>query len=124
MVELFIAGDPFFMGLISVPLLVIVALALNPFHHLFSRFAFAANQVRLNKSIRSLGLFALMFGLFSQLLGLYGALQTIRVWGTVEAEVLFQGLRVSTINSAYGALIFGLALAISMIKRRAGEVTV
>lgn len=113
MVELFIAGDPLFMGMLSIPLLVIIVLALNPYHQLLNRFDSVQEAGKRKKMIRSVGLFALMFGIFSQLLGLYGALESIRVWGEVKASMLFQGLGVSTINSGYGVIIFGLAWLIT-----------
>ena len=123
MVELFIAGDPFYMGLLSCPLLAMIVIALNPNHQLLSGFGFASDNERRKKTIRSLGLFALIFGLFCQLLGLYGAMQAIRVWGEIKAHILFEGLGVSFINSGYGAIIFGISWVLSRLNLKPAKVT-
>jgi len=116
MVELFIAGDPLFMGLLSCPLVAMMIVALNPYHQLLSGFDFANDHARRQKAIRSIGLFALIFGLFSQLLWLYGALASIRMWGQVEVEMLYNGIGICFINAGYGAIIFGLGYLLSKLE--------
>jgi len=53
-----------------------------------------------------LGLLALVFGIFGQLIGLYSAFQDIEIMGSVSADMLAGGLRVSSICTLYGMAIF------------------
>ena len=113
MVELFIQGEPFYMGLLSLVLLAMLVLATQPYHSLLPAKSFNKDRSIRNKSIRSLGLFALIFGVFLQLLGLYGALESIRDWGEVEAGLLYEGLWISAIPLFYGAIIFVIGWLLS-----------
>ena len=106
MVKLFLSGEPLFMGILTLPILVIIYLASVSLHQItFSIPRFSAQKTRL-ALIKDLGLFALVFGVFSQFLGLYGALEAIEIWGNVEAKILFEGLKVSSIPLCYGLIIF------------------
>jgi len=109
MVELFMLGEPLFMGILTLLLFMICFLALQPYHGLSLISSIPKDDITRRKSIKSLGLFTVIFGIFSQFLGLYGALQAIRVWGIVEAEMLMEGLKVSSIPLIYSLLIFALS---------------
>lgn len=56
--------------------------------------------------IKSVGLFALVFGLLGQFIGLYDALQYISEVETVSSSVLAGGIKVSSITTIYGMIIF------------------
>lgn len=56
--------------------------------------------------IKSVGLFAFMFGLFTQLLGFYGAFTAIEIWGSITPDILVTGLWTSAIPSFYGMSIW------------------
>ena len=56
--------------------------------------------------IKSVGLLALVTGLLGQLIGLYTAFQYIEAAGSVSPAMLAGGLKVSSITSLYGMLIF------------------
>ena len=62
--------------------------------------------------IKSLGLFALVVGLLGQLIGLYSAFQAIEAMGEIPPAMLAGGLKVSSITSLYGMIIFVLAYLI------------
>ena len=62
--------------------------------------------------IKSLGLLALVFGLLGQLIGLYSAFQAIETMGEVTPAMLAGGLKVSSIPSLYGMIIFVLTYLI------------
>ncbi len=55
--------------------------------------------------VRELGLFALIAGVFGQLIGLYEAFSAIEQMGTVSQSMLIGGLKVSSITTIYGMLI-------------------
>ncbi len=61
------------------------------------------NQLDLLKSV---GLFAFVFGILGQFIGLYGALQHIGQVESVSSAMLASGIRVSSITSIYGMIIF------------------
>lgn len=62
--------------------------------------------------IKSLGLLALVVGLLGQMIGLFGAFEAIVEMGEVSQAMLAGGLRVSSITSIYGMLIFIIAYLI------------
>lgn len=59
--------------------------------------------------IKELGLFALVLGVLGQFIGLYGAYEVIEQAGQISQGVLAAGLKVSSITSIYGMLIFLIA---------------
>ena len=65
----------------------------------------AKSERWLNKS-QELALFALVFGIFAQMIGLFGAFQAIEQVGEVSQALLASGLKISSYPSIYGLLIF------------------
>ena len=57
-------------------------------------------------NIKSVGLFAMITGFLGQLIGLYSAFQAIEQMGEISQAMLAGGLKVSSITSMYGMLIF------------------
>lgn len=95
MMNLFMAGGPLYMGILTLILIgVIIAAVLK------------------KSAIKELGLLALAFGFFSQLLGLYGAFEAIEAAGGVSTAMLAGGLKVSSITSLYGTMIYLISLGI------------
>ena len=63
---------------------------------------------------RSVGLFAMIFGLLGQLIGLFSAFQAIELGDVnVSPTLLAAGFKISMITTIYGALIYAIALLIS-----------
>lgn len=100
------------MGILSLPLLIILFGYTYPLHHLPLPGLGKDAAIRL-KNIRELGLFALVFGVLTQLLGLLGALESIEVWGSVTLELLLEGIRTSFIPAIYGLIIALLAVLLT-----------
>lgn len=99
MTDLFYMGGPLFMGILTIILIATVSVAI-------------INYLRLNKGLKSnitivkeIGIFGLIFGIFGQTLGLYSAFSIIKQAGTVSAEILISGLKVSSITTIYGLII-------------------
>ena len=67
MMNLFMAGGPLYMGILTLILIGVVVAA-----------------VLKKSAVKELGLLALAFGFFSQLLGLYGAFEAIEAAGGVS----------------------------------------
>lgn len=95
MMNLFMAGGPLYMGILTLILIGVVVAA-----------------VLKKPAVKELGLLALAFGFFSQLLGLYGAFEAIEAAGGVSTALLAGGLKVSSITSVYGMIIYLISLGV------------
>lgn len=63
--------------------------------------------------LKSLGLFAFVFGLLGQFIGMYGALQSIAAMQVeISPALLAGGIKVSSISSIYGMIIFVISYLI------------
>lgn len=62
---------------------------------------------KLRVSLKSTGLFALVLGVLGQSIGLYSALSAIsQMEGGISSQMLAGGIRVSSITTIYGLIIF------------------
>ena len=64
------------------------------------------------KHIKTIGSFALVTGIFGQLIGLYSAFAAIEQMGGVSPAMLMGGLKVSMITTFYGIIIYLFSLLI------------
>lgn len=107
MTDLFFAGGPLFMGILTLLLLIICAMAVYQFIQISRGNVEHETTFRHRLTyIKSLGLFSLVFGIFTQLLGLYQAFSAIEMAGDVSPAILMGGLKVSMISTMYGMIIF------------------
>ncbi len=110
MFDLFNQGGPLFMGILTLLFFGIAILFVS---------TFSANSHHIRNSrrslIKSLGLFALVFGVLGQLIGLFSAFASIEQMGSVSPNMLAGGLKVSMITTIYGVLIFLCSLVMLMI---------
>ncbi|MEM9671811.1 MAG: hypothetical protein AAF992_04405 [Bacteroidota bacterium] len=106
-IDLFYRGEALFMGILTLLLITIVMISVITAICITKNKAKNIDQVQQYFSyLKSTGLFTLIFGLFTQLLGLYGAFVAIEEWGSISSTVLSMGLWTSSIPSLYGLLIF------------------
>lgn len=103
------------MGILTLLLLVMIAIAIFFATQLAkgSVSHFTTFRYRLTY-IKSVGLFALVVGIFGQLLGLYQAFSVIEQAGSISPALLAGGLKVSMITTLYGFIIFLLSYLIWM----------
>ena len=66
---------------------------------------------------KEFGLAALAFGFLGQLIGLLGAFEAIEAAGGVSQSILAGGLKVSSITSIYGLMIYCTSLSIRIVSR-------
>jgi len=99
MLDYFMMGGPWFMGILTLILLLIIYAAMR------------------NGCVNELGLLALAVGFMGQFLGLFGAFQGIEQMGGVSQDMLAGGLKVSSITSIYGLFIYIVSLWIQIIKK-------
>lgn len=107
MIRLFFQGNAILMGILTLLLLVILAISIYKFLQMSNgKVDFATTFRHQLTYIKSVGLFALVFGIFSQLLGLYQAFSFIETAGSISPAILAGGLKISTIPTLYGLIIF------------------
>ena len=110
MIELFDRGEPIYMVILTILFLVIVSMSLVIGILIYKRKVDDGKRVTTYLSLtRSVGLFTLVFGIFTQLLGLYGAFAAIEEWGSASPGILSAGLWTSSIPSLYGLIIFSIS---------------
>ena len=116
MKQLFYEGGALYMGIITIVLIVMVAWAVYHFLPVLLKKEVAAVKTRARlKHIKTIGSFALIFGIFSQLVGLYQAFSVIEEMNGVSASLLMGGLKVSMVPTFYGIVIFMLSLILWII---------
>ena len=99
MLDYFMMGGPWFMGILTLILLLMIYAAVR------------------NGCVKELGFLALAVGFMGQFLGLFGAFEGIEQMGGVSPAMLAGGLKVSSITSIYGLLIYIVSLLIQIIKK-------
>lgn len=99
------------MGILTFVLIVLVAWTI---YHLIP--VLSGKEINYSKTksklqhIKTIGTFALVSGILGQLVGLYAAFSAVEEAGSVAPGILMGGLKVSTISTIYGILIFLLSL--------------
>jgi flagellar motor component MotA len=107
MIDLFHMGGALFMGVLTLLLLIILLIAVVSVLHIINGKPVHAVRIRHQLNyLRSVGLFALVFGILGQMIGLYSAFQHIEAVGNISSSMLAGGLKVSSICTLYGMCIF------------------
>jgi len=104
-IEVHIEGGILFMGILFVLLVAVIVTSALVLKHKADR-ASAEKWLKISQEI---ALFALVFGILGQLIGLLGAFQGIEQMGEVSQAILAGGLKVSSYTTLYGFFIFLLA---------------
>lgn len=100
MLDLFYEGGTLFMTILTILLLgVIVSFWKYP------------------KWTKEIGLLALSFGILGQIIGLYSAFKGIEQMGEVSQQMMAGGLKVSSITTIYGLLIYILSIVLRLINK-------
>ncbi len=112
MLTYFNEGGALFMGMLSIVFLVVFIMSIKNALIIFSKESDKEKVSSQIGSIKSLGLFALVLGFLGQFLGLFQAFSFIAEAGTISPAILANGLRISSIASIYGMIIFLVAYLI------------
>ena len=109
--KLFYEGGPIFMGILTFVFIAMVAWAVYHFLPVLLKKEInpAKTRSKLNH-IKTIGTFGMVTGILGQLIGLISAFDAIQKMGNVEQGILAGGLKVSTIPTVYGLLIFLFSL--------------
>lgn len=74
-----------------------------------------AKQILIIKDIKAIGVFAIVWGIFGQSIGLFSAFQAIEAAADISPAMIYGGLKVSMITTLYGSFIFLLSWLIYLI---------
>ena len=91
------------MGVLTLLLLVMIVIAVRNALLLLNNNPVTDSQLSMLKSV---GLFAMVFGILGQLLGLYSAFEMIEQVGAISQGMLAGGLKMSSITTIYGLIIY------------------
>jgi len=106
----FMEGGPLFMGLLTFIFLIILVLVVYNLVIILKKEGMDKDVLKNRLSyIKSVGLFALVFGILGQLLGLYQMFDAIQRIGDTSPVILAGGLKVSMLSALYGVLIYLLS---------------
>ncbi|MDX1641613.1 MAG: MotA/TolQ/ExbB proton channel family protein [Balneolaceae bacterium] len=105
MADLFYMGGPFFMGILTIIFVTALATAI----YIFLQQKKESTKKLPVSLVKEIGIFALVVGIFAQFLGLFDAFQAIEEMGSVSPALLIGGLKVSSITTLYGFIIFMIA---------------
>ena len=109
--EIFIMGGPLFMSILTLLFILMVAWAIYQALPVFRNEELIFGKVKMRlKHIRSIGLFAMVFGILGQLIGLYEAFSAIERAGDISPGLVYSGLKVSMITTLYGIFIYLISL--------------
>ena len=116
MKNLFLMGGPIFMSILTLLLLVMVIWFI---YHLIV--AVKSNQPDREEALRkvgygkSIGLFAMITGIFIQLLGFYNGFAAIEEAADISPALIFTGIKISMITTLFGIFIYLLSLLLWFI---------
>lgn len=103
------------MGMLTIVLLAIFVVAILKFK-LLRGYTNGKNSISVD-SLKSIGLFALVLGMLGQFLGLFQAFSIISQGMDISPKILAAGLKVSSITSIYGMIIFLVAYLLWFLLR-------
>ncbi len=109
--KLFLMGGPLFMGILTILLVIMLAVAIYFLISIGSGEANGNESFRHRLSyLKSIGLFTMITGILGQLIGLMAAFKAIERAMDISPAMLAGGLKVSMITTLYGILIYMLSI--------------
>jgi len=113
--EFHYVGGIFFMSILSISLtFIIAATTLNILRLARGKYQ-GAKQLLSIGDIKAIGVFAIVWGVFGQSIGLFSALDAIEAAGDISPAMIYGGLKVSFVPTLYGMFIFLLAWLITIL---------
>jgi hypothetical protein len=111
MISLFHQGGVLFMSIVSLGLVSALVFSVSSATKIFLQKVDDRTAIQQSIDlIKSSGLFAVVTGILGQLIGVYSAFGSIEEVGTVSPEILVSGLKISSICTIYGLMIYALSL--------------
>jgi len=113
--EFHYVGGIFFMSILSISLtFIIAATTLNILRLARGKYQ-GAKQLLSIGDIKAIGVFAIVWGVFGQSIGLFSALDAMEAAGDIAPAMVYGGLKVSFVPTLYGVFIFLFAWLITIL---------
>ncbi len=100
MLDLFYQGGALFMSILTILLIGVIV-----------------SYWKCTSWTKEIGLLALSIGVLGQIIGLYSAFKGIEQMGQVSQQMMVGGLKVSSITTIYGLLIYILSILLRLINK-------
>lgn len=116
MVRYFFEGGPLYMGILSVLFLGILSLSVIAITLAINSSSGNADKIKNFISyIRSIALFALVFGVFGQILGLVDIFDYLAHQNSeIAPAILLKGIKITCWTSIYGIIIYLVSILITL----------
>ena len=108
-------GGTLFMSVLSISLATIIGTTILNIVRLTKDNYNPTNQYLVINDIKAIGIFAIVWGVFGQSIGMFSALQAIEAAGDISPAMIFGGLKVSMITTLYGTFIFLFSWLITIL---------
>ncbi len=108
-------GGILFMTVLSISLTSIIAVAIVNIIRLSKDNYQPEKQLLTIKDIKAIGIFAIIWGIFGQSIGLFSALQALEGSPDISPAMIYGGLKVSFITTLYGMFIFLVSWLITLV---------
>ena len=114
--NLFHMGGPLFMGILTILLLILLAVAVYFAIQIFSGKSQQSESFRHRLTyLKAMGLFNMITGILGQLIGLLMAFGAIERAGDISPQMVYGGLKISFYTTVYGILIYLFSILIWFI---------
>lgn len=111
MVNAYKMGGPFMHVITFMAILALVITGVKVFRML----SYKEYNSKLLSLISMAGLFALAFGMFSQIIGVIGALEAIRIAEDISPQLVYAGAIISFYTTIWGFMVFFVTILIYFI---------
>ena len=108
-------GGTLFMSVLSISLATIIGTTILNIVRLTKDNYNPTNQYLVINDIKAIGIFAIVWGVFGQSIGMFSALQAIEAAGDISPAMIYGGLKVSMITTLYGTFIFLFSWLITIL---------
>lgn len=98
-------GGILFMSILTI---ILIGVLIATVHYWIKREATSSHL----DLIKSVGLLAFVVGILGQMIGLFSAFEAIEQMGSISPAMLAGGLKVSSITTIYGLIIYALSLVL------------
>jgi hypothetical protein len=108
-------GGMLFMTILSISLTLIIAATILNIMRLNKGNYDPGKQILTIADIKAIGIFAIIWGIFGQSIGLFSALQALEGSPDISPAMIYGGIKVSFITTLYGTFIFLLSWLITIL---------
>ena len=113
--EFHFMGGTLFMSVLSISFTIILAAVILNIIRVSRDNYSPKTQILVIDDIKSIGIFAIVWGIFGQSIGLFSALKAMEAAADISPQMIYGGLKVSFITTLYGTFIFLLSWLITII---------